>query len=254
MPTKTLAIVIPCYNYAHFLGECLESVLAQSILPDEIIVVDDESTDNTREICENIYAGLFNISGPLYPFTFQYIWQKNKGLSGARNTGISFVKSDYVMCLDADDMLRPDAIKEFMALAGKKNIAQCGLTYFGTQNITFRPEGANLESLLRSNTVYCNSVFPKSAWEATGGFDESEVMRLGLEDWLFWIECSVIGLHVLTSDYIALLYRRHDDAMTKQTTHPRWDEIIKYMAEKIKKKYGLETHFHSLRPNPTIEK
>lgn len=230
---KSLSVIIPAYNYATYLGECIESVLSQSLLPDEIIVVDDESTDNTKEVCEK------------YPV--KYIWQKNKGLSGARNTGIREAKSDYIMCLDADDILRPDAIKEHMEIADDNSIAQCGLMYFGTETGTFRPQGATLDTLLITNSVYCNSVFPRKAWEQVGGYDESETMRLGLEDWLYWLEMASCGYKIKTSDYIALLYRRHGNAMTKRTTHPKWNEIIEYMKNKIKDKYGLETGFRPLK-------
>ena len=232
MPIKTLSIVIPAYNYAQYIGECIESVLNQSQKADEIIVVDDESKDNTKEIVSK------------YPV--RYIWQKNKGLSGARNTGIREATSQFICCLDADDMLRPDAIKEMMVLADEKVIAQAGLMYFGTQIATFFPQGADLESLLKTNTVYCNSIFPKKAWEDMGGYDESETMRLGLEDWLAWIEMAAMGYKVKTCNYIALLYRRHGQAMTQATTHPNWNIIIKYMKEKIESKYGLKTYFQKI--------
>lgn len=215
---KTISVIITAYNYGRFLDDCIQSVLSQSLQPNEIIVVDDESTDNTKEIVAK------------YPV--KYLWQKNKGLSGARNTGIREATSDYIMCLDADDMLRPDAIKEHMAIAGPDTIAQCGLMYFGEQVATFRPQGATYESLLRTNTVYCNSVFPKKAWEEAGGYDESDTMRLGLEDWDFWIRLAKRGYKVKTSDYIALLYRRHGNTMTKETTHPNFEKITKYILQK----------------------
>lgn len=238
MRKNTLAIIIPCYNYAHYLGECLESVMEQSVSPAQVYVIDDESTDDTQKVARN------------YPIS--YIHQKNKGLAGARNTGISVASTSHIMCLDADDILRKDSVKEHMALLeDEKDIAQCGLMYFGMQNATFRPLGADLERLLKSNTVYCDSVFPKKAWEEVGGFDESETMRLGLEDWLFWLECAAKGYQFKTSDYIALLYRRHSNAMTFQTTHPRWNEITEYMRKKMLEKYGLKTDIRSIA-KPTI--
>ena len=237
--SKKLSIVVPCYNYANYVGECIQSVLDQSEKAHEIVVVDDESTDNTREVCGK------------YPVT--YIWQKNGGLSGARNTGIKHATGDYIMCLDADDMLRPDAIKEHMKIADEESIAQCGLLYFGGQVATFRPQGATLQTLLRTNSVYCNSVFPKKAWEEVGGYDESETMRLGLEDWLFWLELVAKGYKVKTSDYIALLYRRHGNAMTQKTTHPNWNKITDYMASRMKEKYGLIANFHKLDTTTSME-
>jgi glycosyltransferase involved in cell wall biosynthesis len=228
---KKLSVIIPCFNYGRYLGECIESVLNQSEKAHEIIVVDDESTDNTKDVCAK------------YPV--KYVWQKNKGLSGARNTGISHATGDHIMCLDADDMLRPDAIKEHMKIADEHSIAQCGLLYFGTQVAQFRPNGATLQSLLRSNSIYCNSVFPRKAWEKVK-YDESDTMRLGLEDWLFWLELFANGYTLKTSNYISLLYRRHGNAMTQNTTHPRWNEITQYMKEKMKRVYNLDSNFHSI--------
>ena len=221
---KTLSVVIPCYKQAHFLGECIESVLAQSVKADEIIVVNDGSPDNTSEVAKKYGVIL--------------IEKENGGLSSARNKGIRESTGNFMLCLDSDDMLRPDAIKEFLPLMGENNIAQLGLMYFGTQVATFRPMGATLESLLQSNSVYCNSVFPKKAWEKVK-YDESDTMRLGLEDWLYWIELAANGYEVKTGDYIALLYRRHGNAMTQATTHPRWNEIIEYMSKKIKEILAL---------------
>lgn len=231
MQNKTLAVVIPCYKQAHFLGECIESVLAQSIKPDEIIVVNDGSPDNTSEVARR--------------YGVIVVEKENGGLSSARNAGIERATSEYIMPLDADDMLRPDAIKELMAIAGENVIAQAGLMYFGNQVAEFRPQGATLKSMLRANTVYCNSVFTKKMWEKVK-YDEGDTMCLGLEDWLFWVELMANGAQVKTSDYIALLYRRHGNTMTHTTTHPRWNEIIDYMSKKLYNKYGLVADFHTI--------
>lgn len=218
MQNKTIAVIIPAYNYARYLDDCVQSVLDQTHKADEIIVVDDESTDNTKEVCDK------------YPV--KYIWQKNKGLSGARNTGIREATSQFILCLDADDMLRPDSIKEYLELADENTIAQLGVTLFGAQTATHRPPGANYESMKRTNSVYCNSVFPKSLWEKVGGYDESETMRLGWEDYLFWFECFKAGAVLKTGEYISLLYRRHGSTMTHETTHPNLDKIKAYMKDK----------------------
>jgi len=97
--TKELvSVIIPCYNQAHYLGEAIESVLAQSYPDYEIIVVDDGSPDNTAEVAAK------------YP-SVHYVWQKNQGLSGARNTGIGESRGKYLVFLDADDRLVSDALQ-----------------------------------------------------------------------------------------------------------------------------------------------
>ena len=214
----TISVVIPCYGQAHFLSEAIESVLRQSRQADEIIVVNDGSPDNTSEVAKK------------YPVIL--VEKENGGLSSARNAGIKKATSQFIMCLDADDMLRPQALEEHLKIAGDNFISQCGMLYFGTQVAVFRPMGATLESMRYSNSIYCNSVFPKALWERVGGYDESETMRLGWEDYLFWYECLKVGATLRTSDYIALLYRRHGDAMTIQTTHPNLDKIKAYMKTK----------------------
>src|SRR5829696_17619 len=93
-----VSVVIPCYNQAHFLGEAIESVLDQSYPNFEIIVVDDGSPDDTSEV-----AGR-------YP-EVSLVRQENRGLSGARNAGLARSEGEYVVFLDADDRLLPEALE-----------------------------------------------------------------------------------------------------------------------------------------------
>ena len=94
-----VTVVIPCYNQAHFLGEAIESVLEQTYPHYEIVVVDDGATDNTSEVASR------------YPDKVRLIRQENRGLSGARNTGIRHSEGEYVVFLDADDRLLPEALE-----------------------------------------------------------------------------------------------------------------------------------------------
>ncbi len=91
MSDITISVVIPSYNRAHHLERTIDSVLAQSRSADEIIIVDDGSTDNTRVLLES-----------KYPQT-QTIYQNNKGVSAARNTGIRQAKNSWIALLDSDD-------------------------------------------------------------------------------------------------------------------------------------------------------
>ena len=214
---KKVSVIIPAYNYGRYLGDCIESVLNQTYKDIEIIVVDDESTDDTKEVASK------------YPV--KYIWQMNKGLSGARNTGIKEATGEYIMCLDSDDKLVPAAIEEHVKLmTDYMTIAQCSLMHFGKSHDVYTPQGATYETLLYGNTVFCNAMFSKKAWEQSRcGFDEHPTMRLGLEDWLAWLDFTKMGCKVNTSDFIALRYRQHDKNMTSQTTHPNWPKILDYM-------------------------
>lgn len=93
-----VSVIIPCYNHGKYLAEAVASIYAQTYNQTEIIVVDDGSSDNTRAVAESLQGVV-------------YIWQENKGLSAARNTGFRHCHGDYVVFLDADDYLYPRAIE-----------------------------------------------------------------------------------------------------------------------------------------------
>ena len=93
-----VSVIIPCYNQSSFLPVAIESVLKQSHSKTEIIVVDDGSTDDTKQVAQGYDKVI-------------YVHQHNQGLSASRNTGIQNSKGAYLVFLDADDWLYPDAIK-----------------------------------------------------------------------------------------------------------------------------------------------
>lgn len=97
----TFSLIIPCYNVEAFLAECLDSVLAQSFSDWEAICVDDGSMDGSGAIAED-YAKR--------DARFHVVHQTNGGLSAARNTGLSYARGDYVLFLDSDDVLIPEAL------------------------------------------------------------------------------------------------------------------------------------------------
>jgi glycosyltransferase involved in cell wall biosynthesis len=93
-----VSVTIPSYNHAQFLGQAIESVLAQSYSNFELIVVDDGSTDNTAEVARH-YSPV------------RYIYQENAGLSSARNSGLRQSCGEFLVFLDADDRLLPHALE-----------------------------------------------------------------------------------------------------------------------------------------------
>ncbi len=93
-----VSVIIPTYNYAHFISEALESVRAQTYRNLEIIVVDDGSTDETRQVVARFPEA-------------RYLHQNNQGIAAARNTGMRASRGDYLVFLDADDRLLPSALE-----------------------------------------------------------------------------------------------------------------------------------------------
>lgn len=96
-----VSIIIPCYNASEFIKETLQSIFLQSHRNYEIIIVDDGSSDTSKEIISEIKE---------HPLT--YIFQENQGVSAARNKGLSHANGDYYLFLDADDLLETDFLKQ----------------------------------------------------------------------------------------------------------------------------------------------
>ena len=103
MPKPSVSCILPVYNGERYLSQALNSILAQSHRPSEIIVVDDGSTDGTAAVVSR------------YGSRVRYLWQPNSGPAAARNIGLSVVLGEFVAFLDADDLWHPEKLKRQMA-------------------------------------------------------------------------------------------------------------------------------------------
>lgn len=110
-------IIIPVYNVSLYLRTCIESVLHQTYKDIHIILVDDGSTDGSSSICDE-YVQYDNVT---------IIHQQNGGLSAARNTGLRYLKGEYVMFIDSDDWIEPNAVEDLVCALRKHSgdIACC---------------------------------------------------------------------------------------------------------------------------------
>jgi len=119
---KKISIIIPIYNVEKYLPACVESILQQTYKNLEVILVDDGSPDRCPVICDELAQKDDRI---------QVIHQKNKGLSGARNTGIDNAQGDYLIFVDSDDTVEQTLVEELYTYAEKWNcaIVACGRNY-----------------------------------------------------------------------------------------------------------------------------
>jgi len=122
-----ISVIITCYNQAHFLGDAVESVFAQSRSDIEIIVVDDGSADNPSEVAH------------LYP-EVRFIRQENQGVAAARNTGIQNSSGSFIVFLDGDDRLLPHALE--VGLSSLNAHPECAFAFGRCKLIT--SDGAHL--------------------------------------------------------------------------------------------------------------
>lgn len=114
-----ISVIVPVYNVEAYLEQCIRSVIAQTYINWELILVDDGSPDRSPEICDR-YARQDS--------RIQVIHKQNGGLSSARNAGLDIFRGDYVTFLDSDDFWHPEYLQTLLALCEKKqtDIAQCG--------------------------------------------------------------------------------------------------------------------------------
>lgn len=122
-----ISIIIPIYKVEDYIETCINSVLNQSYKNLEVILIDDESPDNCGEICDNYAQNDDRI---------KVIHQKNKGLSGARNSGLKIATGDYIGFVDSDDWVEVDMYKTLLNLALKNNldIVECGVSQRKNEN------------------------------------------------------------------------------------------------------------------------
>ena len=121
-----ISVIIPVYNVLPYLREALDSVINQTYRNLEIIIVDDGSVDGSGELCDNYKTDP----------RVKVIHQKNKGLSGARNTGLDLMTGEYTSFLDPDDAFHPDMIRSLMELNTryKTDLAACSFVAVETED------------------------------------------------------------------------------------------------------------------------
>ncbi len=113
-----ISIIIPCYNIDKYLSNCIESVLGQTFVDFELILINDGSTDNTLNICEQ-YAKLDN--------RIRVYSHENKGVSYTRNRGIELAQGNYIMFIDGDDYVKNDMLEHFTFQLKKDSWPMCGM-------------------------------------------------------------------------------------------------------------------------------
>jgi len=171
-------VVIPCYNLHRRVGKAVTSVLRQTLDGVEIIIVDDASPDpEARTVLEQ----WSDVATVIYR-------SENGGASAARNTGVAAARSDYILCLDADDTITTtyleDAYNVFEMLPDVGVVAS-HVRYQGRRTGVWKvADHVTAVDALSESPIGNASCYRKSVWEAADGYDES--MR-GYEDWEYWI-------------------------------------------------------------------
>lgn len=221
-----ISIIIPTFNYGHYITETIYSVLNQTYQNWECIIIDDGSTDDTRE----------KVNKFLIDTRIKYIHQKNQGLSSARNTGLINSNGSYILFLDADDLISKDKLEQHVIfLLSHPNIciSYSDFCYFDTNNpdelfsnLELDKSGKTLSRINGTpdsvlNEIIKNNIFPVNAaliktsfMKQVGFFDEQ---LSSLEDWDFWFRCVIKGAEIgyLGDGAGYAIVRVHRNSMSK---------------------------------------
>ena len=203
-----VSVIIPCYNQSHFLREAVTSAIDQTYKNWEIIIVNDGSLDTTSTVSKNLI--LANSQ-----YQIRLVEQKNQGLSSARNAGIAAANGEYIMPLDADDILTKNALTDLLEICLKSNVpcvAFGSYQMFGTENrIVPSYELYSPENIKQSNMIHPSSLYHKSILNLVGGYKVG--MKEGYEDWEFWVNCHKHNIPFLGTREVVVNYRRSQGSM-----------------------------------------
>lgn len=226
-----ISIIIPCFNDKEFIEQSVNSSLNQSYPIIEVILVDDGSNPETKIILKKLEEKITKL-----------ITQENQGQSAARNAGIKVAKGDYIFVLDSDDFVEPTFCEKAYNLLNsipEIKIVSCNasLIYDNQPTEIFKPAGGTIEEFLFKNAVLGTSMFRKSDWENTGGYDES--MRNGWEDWEFFIRLLKSSGKAIVIDEPLYNYRKRSHSTTATANEIKY-KLYSYI---INKHTDLYVHY-----------
>ncbi len=242
-----VSIVIPSYNYGHLIKDTLDNLLLQDYCHWEAIIVDDGSSDNTKDIVNEFCKK---------DSRFIYIYKENGGLASARNLGISLARGTYIQFLDADDCLSQRKINAQVAYMNANST--CAISYTDAK---YFPHG-NPQSLYNNLDLNFANWMPKSSGQGSSLIREfiqknlfpvnSALVRVCfikenqiqfktemkyLEDWDFWIRCCLndaLFQHINDVKAYAMI-RVHPASMSKNSFQMAYYELelMKFLESEI---------------------
>jgi len=266
--TPKVSVIIPTYNRARYICEAVESVLNQTYKDYEIIIIDDGSTDNTKQVLdEYLLSKGFKIDNKenycLYsltakPYTLiRYIYQENKGEAGARNRGIKEAKGEYIAFLDSDDLWRENKLeKQIVIIESSKDIdlVYCAMQVLrnGIIENSLKPAEPAFnffDLLLEGKSIPMTMIIRKRCFSEIDWFDENIKLACDYEMWLrFTLKYKVKFL-----DEPLAICRRHDSNISgdigsiKEYGVKIFSKLLKredIPKDMVKRKLSLEYYVH----------
>jgi glycosyltransferase involved in cell wall biosynthesis len=206
----TASVIIPVFNGGTYIAQAISSALATCDVPIEVIVIDDQSTDDTWQVLEGFGDAIQKVS------------QSKGGPYKARNLGARLARGEWLAFLDADDEWIPGKLAKQLAIADNEtaliytdryNFGDCNRVKARQSDCVKLWEGDVFEPLLLNNFITLSSVLMRKSWfERLGGFSEQ---NLGVQDWDLWLRCASEGGIVKLLPEPLTRYRIHSEQMSR---------------------------------------
>jgi glycosyltransferase involved in cell wall biosynthesis len=247
------SIILPTYNRAHFLPKAIESVLAQTFEDWELLIVDDGSTDNTKEVVAKYEDS-----------RIRYFFQENQERSAARNHGISKAKGEYICFLDSDDYFLPEKLSHFKhALASNGNgntILYDGLLFErdgkrSAAKIPLKNAHETMHEFLLQNPIGSLQVCARKELFLKHAFDPS--LRIG-EDVELWLRMAHEVQFVAVDAYQTVIVEHEDRSVNLKKYNAAKEQLkqlelifklydANQISQKIRKKMRSDCYFNSAK-------
>ena len=225
-----VAFIIPCYNQEKWLKEAIDSCFNQVYPHVQVVVVDDKSPGNVRDIVKK-YKGRVHL----------ITHKENRHLSASRNTGIKYAISqwnpDYLVMLDADDKVHPDFIERTLSVAQNKEYVYTNIKFFGDAWHTYDLPEYDPAVIIKKHQHACSFLMPTQMWTDVvkkRGYGYDENMKEGYEDWEFALAAlreGWCGYHL--PEYL-FYYRNHKDGSMRSEALKINNKLTKYVQNQHK--------------------
>lgn len=209
----SVSVIMPAYDVAAYIGEAIQSVIAQTFADWELIIVDDGSRDESGAIAASYAACDTRI---------RVVRQENAGLSAARNHAMRLSQSELIAILDSDDLWHPEFLASQVALL--QQYPEIDIVTGNAWNLGGwrdgspwcphpdpRPQPSLVEILRDEQAVFIMSVVRRRVFDAIGGFDET--LRSN-EDYHFWLRAALAGFRFVRNDRPLGYYRRRESSLS----------------------------------------
>jgi glycosyltransferase involved in cell wall biosynthesis len=208
-----ISFIVPCYNYGQFLAECLDSIRLQSFEAWECLIIDNGSTDNTKEV-----AAQFTVKD----FRFKYHFIEQQGVSFARNFGIRHSNGKYILPVDADDKIATSYARKAFDILERSpavKVVYSDAELFGASSGKWILPEYSLRDMLVENSIFSSAMYRRADFDRSGGYNEN--MREGFEDWDFWIRMLKDGAEVYKIPEVLFYYRIRASSRNNSLDHER---------------------------------